>query len=140
MAGSVLLDTNGWIPLLNSSEQLHGQAIDIWQDLGQRGYRITLTDWVIAETGNGLARLPNKYRFAESVERFWQSSAVDIVTIDRPLIAQALDLYRAYPDKSWGIVDCASYVMMRQRGITEAFTSDKHFEQAGFRCLLTMAL
>lgn len=139
MAGNVLLDTNGWIPLLNSSEQLHRQAIDLWQGLGRRGYRIVLTDWVIAETGNGLARSPAKHRFAESVERFWQSGVVDILTIDRPLITQAFELYRGYADKSWGLVDCASFVVMRQRDITEAFTSDKHFEQAGFRCLLTVA-
>jgi len=139
MAGNVLLDTNGWIPLLNSSELLHRQATDIWLELGRRGYRITLTDWIIAETGNGLARSSTKSRFAESVKRFFQSGAVDLVMIDHPLIAQALELYRGYADKNWGLVDCASFVVMRQHGITEAFTSDKHFEQAGFRCLLSMA-
>jgi hypothetical protein len=48
----------------------------------------------------------------------------------------ALDYFARYADKSWGLVDCASFVVMQQRGITEAFTSDRHFEQAGFACLL----
>ena len=39
-------------------------------------------------------------------------------------------------DKRWGLVDCASFVVMTGRGVTEAFTNDHHFEQAGFRCLL----
>ncbi len=40
------------------------------------------------------------------------------------------------PDKEWSLVDCASFVLMRQREINEALTSDHHFEQAGFSRLL----
>ncbi len=39
-------------------------------------------------------------------------------------------------DKEWSLVDCASFVVMQQRGIFEALTSDHHFEQAGFVRLL----
>jgi predicted nucleic acid-binding protein len=33
-------------------------------------------------------------------------------------------------------VDAASFVVMSERGITEALTTDQHFEQAGFVRLL----
>jgi hypothetical protein len=36
----------------------------------------------------------------------------------------------------WGLVDCVSFVIMRSLGIREAFTADRHFEQAGFVALL----
>jgi uncharacterized protein len=39
-------------------------------------------------------------------------------------------------DKTWGLVDCASFVVMSERGVMEAFTTDRHFDQAGFACLL----
>ena len=39
-------------------------------------------------------------------------------------------------DKEWSLVDCASFVIMKQRGVTEALTTDHHFEQAGFVRLL----
>jgi hypothetical protein len=42
MSREVFLDTNGWFALLNSADALHADA-------GR------LTDWVIAESGNGLA-------------------------------------------------------------------------------------
>ena len=138
MPSSVFLDTNGWIPLLNATEYMHERANNEWLGLGLRGYRILLTDWIIAETGNGLARSREKERFAESVERFWQSPVVEIVTVDRQLIAQAIHMYRTYMDKSWGLVDCTSFVIMQENGITHAFTSDRHFEQAGFTCLLPL--
>lgn len=39
-------------------------------------------------------------------------------------------------DKGWGLVDCASFVIMTGRGISEALTNDRHFQQAGFPRLL----
>ncbi len=39
-------------------------------------------------------------------------------------------------DKEWGLVDCVSFVVMREHGIEAALTTDRHFIQAGFRALL----
>ncbi len=138
MSSSVFLDTNGWVALLNATEQLHQRAYDAWLELGQRGYRIVLTDWIIAETGNGLARSRARMSFVEALDQFWQSPVIEIVTVDKALIAKAVDRYRRYTDKSWGMVDCASFIVMEERGISEAFTSDHDFEQAGFRRLLAV--
>ncbi len=45
-------------------------------------------------------------------------------------------LYRERPDKEWGLTDCVSFVVMRERGLTEALTTDDHFRQTGYRALL----
>jgi predicted nucleic acid-binding protein len=39
-------------------------------------------------------------------------------------------------DKPWGLTDCLSFIVMQERGITEALTADEHFRQAGFVPLL----
>jgi predicted nucleic acid-binding protein len=39
-------------------------------------------------------------------------------------------------DKEWSMTDCLSFLVMQQCGLTEALTSDEHFEQAGFKALL----
>jgi predicted nucleic acid-binding protein len=39
-------------------------------------------------------------------------------------------------DKGWSLTDCISFTVMESQGIAEAFTCDRHFEQAGFRALL----
>ena len=49
---------------------------------------------------------------------------------------RALDQYERRPDKDWSLTDCLSFLLMEERGITEALTADHHFEQAGFRALL----
>ena len=137
MSSSVFLDTSGWIALLNATEPYHQPANDLWLELGQRGYRIVVTDWIIAETGNGLARTHARNQFADSINAIWQSPTVDVVIVDRSLITRAIDRYRRLSDKSWGLVDCASFAVMEDRAITEEFTSDHDFQQAGFKCLLS---
>jgi len=52
------------------------------------------------------------------------------------LFRRALALYRDRSDKDWSLTDCASFVIMTERRITEALTHDRHFEQNGYRALL----
>jgi uncharacterized protein len=80
-------------------------------------------------------RIPRP-RLTAFIEGLKASPHVDIVHVDPTLDAQAWQLFTERPDKGWSLVDCASFVVMRQRGILEAFTTDHHFEQAGFVCLL----
>jgi predicted nucleic acid-binding protein len=136
MTGNVFLDTSGWLALLNSAELLHAEANLRWQQIVLAKRSITLTDWIVAETGNGLARSDRKNRLSESLARVLSTSRTEFVVIDAALMHRALDLYGQHADKTWGLVDCASFLVMRDRGMSEAFTCDRHFEQAGFKCLL----
>jgi predicted nucleic acid-binding protein len=47
-----------------------------------------------------------------------------------------LALYGQRLDKHWSFIDCVSFEMMRQHGVTDALTTDHHFTQAGFHTLL----
>ena len=137
MAGNaVFLDTNGWLALLNASDQLHQRADAVWHDLGRRGYSILLTDWIIAETGNGLARTRARGSFSQVAERMLQDPRCRVVFITAALLRRALDLYLARTDKQWGLVDCASFIVMADERIVDALTNDRHFSQAGFTSLL----
>ena len=136
MTEPVLLDTNGWIALLNASDTLHESARRIWTQLAQERAPIIVTDWVVAETGNGLARFPLRERFRRAVELIESSPRSSLVTVDAELRRKALRLYDDRPDKTWGLIDCASFEIMKERGIRAAFTDDRHFKQAGFRRLL----
>jgi len=57
---------------------------------------------------------------------------LSVVHIDAALDAAGWALLEQYDDKEWSLVDAASFVVMRQLGIIEAFTTDQHFIQAGF--------
>ncbi len=93
----------------------------------------------ITEMGNGLARTAARAGFAEAVKRIRNSSRVRLIFVTADLLERALAMYTDRADKTWGLVDCASFVVMQDHWITEAFTNDRHFEQAGFATLLPVA-
>lgn len=136
MASSIFLDTNGWLALLNRTESMHAQANAVWGDIVRSQHPIVLTDWIVAETGNGLARAKDKSRLKIALERVLQVSRNELIYIGDDLLLKAVDLFGQHAEKTWGLVDCASFVVMNDRGITTSFTSDRHFEQAGFECML----
>ena len=62
---------------------------------------------------------------------------VEMIWVDEGLHRQALDLLFARSDKTYSLCDAVSFVLMRERGETEALTTDRHFEQEGLVRLLT---
>jgi predicted nucleic acid-binding protein len=61
---------------------------------------------------------------------------VTIIPLSETLYQKAFQLYCQRNDKNWGIVDYISFIVMEEHKITEALTTDIHFQQAGFRALL----
>ena len=132
---AVFMDTSGWIATLSADDQFHRQASELLRQFASMRRPLVTTDWVFAETGNGLARTARN-RFVQAVGTFLQSSNSRLIWIDEPLFQQALELYGQAADKTWGLVDCASFVVMQREDISEALSADHHFQQAGFLCLL----
>ncbi|WP_241993419.1 type II toxin-antitoxin system VapC family toxin [Trichormus variabilis] len=59
-----------------------------------------------------------------------------MVPLTNELYDAAFQLFRSRQDKEWGLVDCISFIVMQNRGITDALTANEHFNQIGFRALL----
>jgi predicted nucleic acid-binding protein len=133
---AVFLDTSGWIAILNTDDALHEKASKCLLEFGVTGRPLVTTDWVLAETGNGLARTAARSRVALAIQRFTESANCRLVRVEDKLFERAIALYDQMRDKTWGLVDCASIAVMQDHGISDALTSDRHFQQAGFHCLL----
>jgi predicted nucleic acid-binding protein len=46
------------------------------------------------------------------------------------------DFSGAFVTTAWVLTDCISFIVMREYGLTDVLTADRHFEQAGFKILL----
>jgi predicted nucleic acid-binding protein len=57
------------------------------------------------------------------------------VQIDVPLERVAWGIFVRHDDKTHSFTDCASFAVMRQMDIHQAFAFDHHFVQAGFALL-----
>jgi predicted nucleic acid-binding protein len=62
--------------------------------------------------------------------------SVELVWVDYQLHSDAVKLLEERPDKDYSLCDAVSFVLMRQYNLTDALTTDNHFEQEGFTRLL----
>ena len=62
---------------------------------------------------------------------------VTVIRITLEWEDEAWQMFKRYTDKMFSFTDCTSFVVMRLRGIWEAFTNDHNFEQVGYQRLLT---
>ena len=138
MAQAMFVDTSGWAHFLDANQPLHSSAVaHVNSHLAQDKLLFT-TNYIIMELV-ALLHSPlriSRLQVVDMVERIYASSFVEIVHIDPALDKAAWGLLRNRPDKSWSLADCASFAVMEQSGISEALTSDRHFEQAGYIRLL----
>lgn len=133
MRPTVFIDTSYFLALINRRDRYHQVAKEIAKDISFP--RVT-SEAVLTELGNALARPPARLLAVRTLREIRASRDIEVVTIDQALFNEALALYRARPDKAWGLTDCTSFIIMRQRLLTQALTTDHHFEQAGFTRLL----
>ena len=85
---------------------------------------------------NALAAPDFRADTAGFIKNLKAASGLKIIPSSSDLFDRGLDLFGNRPDKAWGLVDCTSFVIMTDHGITKAFTEDHHFVQANFTKLL----
>ncbi|HEX8846921.1 MAG TPA: PIN domain-containing protein [Pyrinomonadaceae bacterium] len=132
----VFVDTAAWIALISKRDALHHPARNVMNNLRLQHAQLTTTEFVLIEVANALSAPQSRLQAVRLIEGLRSLSTVQVIPASPELFAAALTLYRDRPDKEWSLTDCASFIIMQQERITQAFTSDHHFEQAGFSKLL----
>src|SRR5437899_598422 len=129
MANRIFVDTSFVLALINERDQYHKQA-EALSFKFEESFLIT-TVAVLLEIGNVLAK--DFRREANAVLRLLRGSTrVEVVQIDQRLFEKALEIYEKYDDKTWGLVDCVSFIVMGERGLTDVLTFDGDFSASGF--------
>lgn len=134
---AVFIDTAGWIALIHRGDILHQQAVRAYKSFGK--IRRVTTDAVIIETCNAFSKVSTKplaVAFLDRVKLAQETGVLEVVQLTERLFADGLHLFKSQKDKDWSLTDCLSFVVMHQKGIKKALTSDHHFIQAGFEKLL----
>ena len=129
-------DTVYWIALTNSFDQYHAKTVEVSSALGN--CRLFTTEAVLTEFLNALADKGPLVRAAavEMVEAIMSNSQVTVIPQTLRTFSRSLAFYKARPDKGYSLTDCGSMLLMRERRLSEALTTDRHFEQEGFIALL----
>ncbi len=136
MTNRVFLDTAFAVAASITADEFHAKAVEVAAQIKQNSTPLITTRAVLLEIGNALSRQRNRAVAINLLQTLEVDPLVEIVPMSEELYARAFHLYRTRPDTEWGLVDCLSFVVMQERGITDALTTDKHFKQAGFRVLM----
>lgn len=136
LPGEVFLDTAYAIALVNREDSLHPAAEALAVRLQASRTRLLTTRAILLEIGDGLSRPPYRHVATGLLSSLQEDPLVHITELTAALYEEAFSLYSQRRDKSWGLTDCLSFIVMSARGVTAALTYDIHFEQAGFRALL----
>ena len=129
----MLIDTSGFLSLYESKESFHQQAVGLYDSAKS----LLTTSYVLAKyTALAQIRGISREQIIEFSETILDDETIEIVWVDEFLHRQAVAFISERRDKNYSICDAISFVIMREHGISESLTTDKHFEQEGFIRLL----
>ncbi len=135
MRPAVFIDTWAWVALVVTDDPAHQRAEAALAKLRGQGALLVTSNFVLAETLTRLRYdfgLPAALRLERVVALLRTNGWVDAQVVDDAVWAAALDWFRRFDDQRFSFVDCTSFAIMAQRGISEALTGDRHFAAAGF--------
>ncbi|HKM55137.1 MAG TPA: hypothetical protein VJY33_17135 [Isosphaeraceae bacterium] len=129
----MLLDTSRLLCCLDSAELRHRDAVTYFD----AGLRKVTHNCVLME----FVALAQARKYPGDVSLSFVADIatypdIEVVWVDKERHTDALAMLQTQLDKSHSLFDAISFLLMRERGVEEALTTDRHFEQAGFRRLL----
>jgi len=136
MAREIFVDTSGFYALVVRRDDQHAAAKKILDQARRRRKAFVTTDYVLDETitllaARGLAHLVEPF-----LQSTLESRACLVEWMHPERFTEARRMLGKHLDQGWSFTDCVSFVVMKQRGLREALTKDKHFGEAGFSALL----
>jgi len=129
---AVFVDTGGWVALRYARDQYHGRARSILRRLGADGIGLVTTEWVLAESVTLLkarGAVDHALALGEAIQAGRLGHLLESTPERR---RRAWDLFVRYRDRRVSWVDCASFVVMEEIGLTQFFGFDDDFVRAGF--------
>jgi uncharacterized protein len=126
------VDSSALLAAIDSAEQQHHAAAQAWRELLLNDEDLVTTSYVVVE----LLALAQR-RLGIAAVRMLDTilSVVEIVWIDAELHRVALSSVLAAGRRNLSLVDCASFEVMRRRGIRTVLTLDGDFSDHGFHTI-----
>ena len=133
----MLLDTSGLLCCFDADEDRHRDAIEQYETARLRlTHNYVLAEFVALAQARNLPRNPQSIGPSTYAGEIANDPEIEVVWVSSAVHNEALVLLQSQLDKSYSLCDAVSFVLMRRRNITDALTTDRHFDQAGFRRLL----
>lgn len=132
----IFLDAAYLIALGNPADEFHRRALELSGQIAVRHVRTGTSRAVLLEVGSGLAKAKHRTAAIRLLDAIQAANTVTVIPVTEEAVLAGWGLFRTRRDKEWSWTDCISFLLMQERGLRQALTTDEHFEQAGFVALL----
>lgn len=129
----IFLDSVGLLAIWDVDDQWHTAAEGAYGKIVSSRQPVMTTTFVLLECGNAAAR--RGHREDVCILRQTLELRNEVVIPTENDWTRAWDVYQRGEIGRAGIVDHVSFAVMRRLGIRQAFTNDRHFQEAGFETL-----
>lgn len=130
------VDTGYLIALFSPNDAHHAQALALQAQVQRERRKLLTSEAVVFEVGAAFSRVAYRAVGQAVMHTLINDSLIETTPVTPALRDKALALFAQHQDKDWSLCDCASFAVMRERGVTQALSADHHFDQAGFTALL----
>lgn len=130
------MDSAGFLALWDAADEHHRAAVRLQQVLTGDRRRFLTTEYVVDETVTLLLVRHSHAAAVDFLDTIERSESLRLEWIGPERFHDAAALFRKHADKEWSFTDCVSFGTMRKLQMRDAFTTDRHFKQAGFVPLL----
>ena len=127
----LLADTSALLALILRNDQNHRAAAGYVRQ--NPAARFVLTELILAEVTTRLRARADAGRAVAVARDLLSSRRYEVIFVDVALLRGALDRMARLGDKRLSLCDCASFEVMEQLGLDQAFSFDLDFRDCGFR-------
>lgn len=136
MNSEIFVDTSGYYALLVRNDNMNKKAASTFRKAAKEKTRFVTTDYVLDEIATLLNARGHGYLISELFTGIFTSKACRIAWMDQDRFLKTRKFFIKHLDHNWSFTDCFSFVVMKELGLTEALTKDRHFQEAGLHPLL----
>jgi predicted nucleic acid-binding protein len=125
----IYVDSSAFYALLDRADTYHQPARTAWPALLQDDVAMVTTNYVVSETMTVL-----QFRIGFEAADLWRRDilgVLDMYWVDKVLHRQACDLWMNLGRRRYSLVDCVSFVAMRQNRIEKAFAFKTNYLAQG---------
>ncbi len=129
----IFIDTSAFYAVLDQDDENHPKAAKVWRRLLQDDSALLTSNYVLVETSALLQR-----RLGIAALRAFQEDIVPLLGVewmDEIRHRAAIEMALAASRKRLSLVDCSSFLVMREVEVRQAFCFGRHFREQGFSVL-----
>lgn len=123
----LFVDTSAWVAMTDKRDTYHAPAIAFNQEISRK-VTLVVSNYILDETYT-LLLINTGYnsptlKFKRTLDLLIQETIFELIWITPAISEQAWAIFEQFnTDKQWSFTDCTSYVIMKNYGISEAFTA-----------------